>query len=234
VSTKPLGGRRIELDLQTFANLGEFLGGLAVIVSLGYLALQVRQNTQSIRTENYARALDRIAAMQSQLSRDTELSRFFSKGVADVSQLTPHERIQFTWALYEAFGAFEFMFDAARTRALPEEVWARWSSTVAWWLSFPGVQSWWRHRPVPFSESFSAFVEGILQENAVDQAAARRWQDFVAGKGTLHATVAPAAQQGAAADRQGLRSDPSAHRELKLRSGQGPISSILSSTDEMR
>ena len=53
-------------SLQTFANLGEFLGGLAVIVSLAYLALQVRQNTQSVRTENYARALDRIASMQSQ------------------------------------------------------------------------------------------------------------------------------------------------------------------------
>jgi len=44
------------LDLQFLGNLGEFIGGLAVIVSLVYLALQVRQNTQSLRTENYARA----------------------------------------------------------------------------------------------------------------------------------------------------------------------------------
>jgi len=188
------GGRRNSLDLQAFANLGEFLGGLAVIVSLAYLALQVRQNTQSLRTENYGRALDRVAAMQSQLSRDTELSRFFSKGVVDASQLTPAERIQFTWALYEAFGAFEFMFQASRARALPEEVWARWSSTVAWWLSFPGVQSWWYHRPVPFSASFSSFVEGILRENVVDHAAAQRWQEFVAGKRSPLVDVAPTAQ----------------------------------------
>jgi hypothetical protein len=126
--------------------------------------------------------------MQSQLSRDTELSRFFAKGVADASQLTPNERIQFTWVLYEAFGAFEFMFEAARTGALPEEVWARWSSTVAWWLSFPGVRAWWRRRPVPFSESFSSFVEEILRENTADQAATRRWQEFVAGSGASPAT----------------------------------------------
>jgi len=170
------------MDLQTFANLGEFLGGLAVIVSLVYLGLQVRQNTQSLRTENYGRALDRVASMQSELSRDTELSRLFSRAVVDPSQLTPAERIQFTWALYEAFGAFEFMFLASRTRGLSEEVWARWSSTVAWWLSFPGVRSWWHHRPVPFSVSFTSYVEGILSENAVDQAATHRWQEFVAGK----------------------------------------------------
>lgn len=110
--------------------------------------------------------------MQSQLSRDTEFARFFSRGVVDASRLTPAERIQFTWALYEAFGAFEFMFHASRTNALPEEVWARWSSTVAWWLSFPGVQSWWHHRPVPFSASFSSYVEAALRENVVDEAAA--------------------------------------------------------------
>jgi len=150
------------------------------VISLAYLALQVRQNTQSIRTENYARALDRIAAMQSQLSRDTALSRFFSIGVVDPRQLTPQERIQFTWALYEAFGAFEFMFEASRTQALPEEVWERWSYTVAWWLSFPGVQSWWRNRPVPFSASFTAFVEDAIRESRVDSDVTQRWQEFVA------------------------------------------------------
>jgi hypothetical protein len=169
------------MDLQVLADLGEFAGGVAVIVSLVYLAYQVRQNTDSIRSENYSRALDRVAGMQNQLARDRDLSLFFAKGVADVASLTPQQRIQFTWALYEAFGAFEFMFHAAQSRTLPEEVWARWSSTVAWWLSFPGVQRWWHHRPAPFTASFSAFVEGILRNNPVDVAAAARWQQFIGG-----------------------------------------------------
>jgi len=146
-----------------------------------YLALQVRQNTQSIRTENYGRALDRVAAMQSALSRDTEFSQFFARGVTDVSRLTPAERIQFTWAFYEAFGAFEFMFSAERSGALPGEVWQRWSATVVWWLSFPGVRSWWHHRPVPFTPSFTAWVEEILRSDSADPVAARRWEDFLRG-----------------------------------------------------
>jgi hypothetical protein len=169
-------------DLQTFANLGEFIGGIAVIVSLAYLAIQVRQNTESLRTENYARALDRIAAMQAQLSRDGSLSQIFAKGAADPSRLTPQQRIQFTWALYEAFGAYEFMFYAAQARSLPDEVWARWSSTIAWWLSFPGTQQWWHHLPSPFSEGFTSFVEDILRHNPTDEAAKERWQRFIAGE----------------------------------------------------
>ncbi len=79
------------MNLQDLANFGEFIGGLVVIVSLAYLSIQVRQNTQSIRTENYARALDRISAIQAQMSRDDAFSTMFSRGAADPSALTHPE-----------------------------------------------------------------------------------------------------------------------------------------------
>jgi len=168
------------MDLQSLANLGEFISGLAVVISLVYLAFQVRQNTHSLHTENYARALDRLAAIQSQLSAHGELSRIFSTGAVDPSRLTPQQRIQMTWGLYETFGAFEFMFHAARSRALPDQVWDRWSAAVAWWLTFPGVISWWRARPTPFSADFTSFVESILRDNPSDPEAAQRWREFLA------------------------------------------------------
>ena len=127
------------MSLQALANLAEILGGLAVVISLVYLAIQVRQGTRAQRTENYARALDRLATMQALLSHDGELSRVFSRGVVDPSSLTPAQRTQLTWALYEAFGAFEFMFHASRNDAIPDEVWKRWSEATAWWLMFPGA-----------------------------------------------------------------------------------------------
>jgi hypothetical protein len=169
------------MNLQTLANLGEFIGAIAVVASLAYLALQVRQNTKSVHSENYARALDRVSAMQGQLSRDAELSELFARGLVALGSLTPAERIRFSWALFEAFGAFEFMFHSAEARTLPPEVWTRWSATTAWWLHFPGVQSWWQSRPVPFSASFSAHVDELLREPPIDAAALERWQGFVAG-----------------------------------------------------
>ena len=167
------------MDLQSLGNIGEFVSGLAVVVSLVYLSLQVRQNTHSLRTENYARALDRVASMQAQLSKDGELSQLFGKGVVDPSRLPPQERIQFSWALYELFGALEFMFHAARARALPDEVWKRWASATGWWLTHPGVRAWWRARPTPFTPSFTSFVETTLRDNPSDPAAAQRWREFV-------------------------------------------------------
>ena len=44
-------------DLESLANPGEIIGAVTVVVSLVYLAVQVRQNTQAQQTENFSRAL---------------------------------------------------------------------------------------------------------------------------------------------------------------------------------
>ena len=171
------------MTLQDLANIGEFVGGVVVVGTLAYLAIQVRQNTHSLRTENYGRALDRISAMQSLMSRNESFSMMFSRGVVDPSTLTATQRVQFTWAAYEAFGAFEFMFLQAQSKAMPQEVWDRWAGTVRWWLTFPGIRTWWATKPAPFSASFSAFVDDYIESKPELSASTERWQAFVRGSG---------------------------------------------------
>jgi hypothetical protein len=171
------------MDLATLANLGEFVGGLVVMVSLIYLAYQVRQNTLSLRTENYARILDRMSTIQAQIATDGNLNRIVVRGCQDPEGLTPSERIRFTWAMYELIGAGEFMFHQGQEGTLPEDVWERWKATIVWWLSFPGVRLWWAARPSPFSRSFEGFVDDVLRAHPIDEGAAARWNAFVAGEG---------------------------------------------------
>jgi hypothetical protein len=89
--------------------------------------------------------------------------------------------------MYELFGAFEFMFFVSKANATPEEIWQRWSSAVAWWLSYSGVRAWWKVRPIPFSvrpipfsESFTSYIETVLENNPTDTESTRRYQQFLA------------------------------------------------------
>ena len=166
--------------LETLAYLGEIIGSIAVVVSLIYLAVQVRQNTQAQHTENFYRALDRQAAIQAAFSQDSEIGLLVAKGVTGSAKLSPKQRLQFTWAMYELFGAFEFMFLMSKSEAISDEVWTRWSAVVAWWLTFPGVQTWWKIRPTPFTDSFTSYVEELLAANPTDPETVSRYQDYVA------------------------------------------------------
>jgi len=52
------------MNLASLANFGEFIGGIGVILSLIYVAFQIRQNTVSRRTETYARTVERFSGLQ--------------------------------------------------------------------------------------------------------------------------------------------------------------------------
>jgi hypothetical protein len=169
------------MDLDSLAKLGEFVGGFFVVVSLVYLAHQVRQNTRSLRTENYARVLERMSAVQSRLSVDSELNRIVTTGAENPDRLSRSERVRFSWALYELFGAGEFMYMQAQDAALPQAVWARWESSIIWWLSHPGMRAWWEAKPAPMTSDFEGFVQELLRSRAVDAATLSRWHEFIAG-----------------------------------------------------
>lgn len=170
-------------NLDTLANLGEFVGGVFVVVSIFYLAYQVRQNTRSLQSENYARLLDRMSTLQSRLAADAELNRVVILGCQDHKRLTGAERVRFAWALYELFGTAEFMYHQYRGKSLPDVVWARWEATIGWWLSHPGVRAWWAGKATPLAADFQAFGDDLIENNRFDHAADERWQRFVAGEG---------------------------------------------------
>lgn len=171
------------MDLDTLAKLGEFIGGVFVVVSLIYLAYQVRQNTKSLRSDNYSRVLDRMSTLQSRVAADGELNHVFTVGAEDPGRLSRSERVRFSWALYELFGTAEFVYHQSRNHTLPEAVWDRWESTVGWWLSHPGMRAWWRAKPTPFAADFEVLCDGMIRDDRFDAAAVERWRGFVAGEG---------------------------------------------------
>jgi hypothetical protein len=168
------------MNLEVMAQVADLVSAIAIFVSLVYLAIQMRQNTSSLRAENYAHALGRVADMQARLSANPEFVRMFNVGLVDPLALRRTERVQFTWSLYEMFGSFEFMYLQSREGAMPEDVWKRWADTMSWWLRWPGVLQWWRSQPTPFCASFAAFVESRIGEPVEDTERARLWAEFLA------------------------------------------------------
>jgi hypothetical protein len=167
------------MDLRVLADVGEFLGGIGVIVSLVYLAIQIRGNTSSQRSENYVRSLERLASLQDRLARDHDFTKMYNRGLVSPESLTVTERVQFTWVLTEFFGSLEFMFYQAREGTIPRELWVRWEETLKWWLTFPGVRAWWHGKPSPFTPAFSECVEQCIASGYRPESPGA-WEAFLA------------------------------------------------------
>jgi hypothetical protein len=150
------------MTLETLSQLGEFVGGFGVILSFVYLAIQMRGNTKTLRADMTARILDRLVAQQHTYAFDAKANKFFSRAITEPTALTLDERSQFTWLMTEFFGGFEFLMQQYQAGNVDDQTWLRWSSTLDWWLTFPGVRAFWLGRPTPYTEIFTTHVEDRL------------------------------------------------------------------------
>ncbi len=83
------------MTLQDLGNIGEFVGAIGVIVSLVYLATQIRQNTKAVRSNTSQAITDSRVEFLSSISDNPEVARMFFSGLSDLDSLGPDERSRF-------------------------------------------------------------------------------------------------------------------------------------------
>jgi len=75
--------------------LGEFVAAIATLVTLVYLAVQIRANTLAVRVESRHSATAHGLHMQGILGAHTETASVFRRGLTDPGTLTDDESLQF-------------------------------------------------------------------------------------------------------------------------------------------
>jgi hypothetical protein len=68
------------MNLNDLANLGQIIGALAVVISLFYVASQIRQNTNAVRSATAQTVHEHFAKWYHLVAADDELSQIVAKG----------------------------------------------------------------------------------------------------------------------------------------------------------
>jgi hypothetical protein len=63
--------------------IAELAGAAAVLVTLVYLAYQLRENTRAVRGQSADSALAAVLEFTGDMARDDELNRLFTRGTED-------------------------------------------------------------------------------------------------------------------------------------------------------
>ncbi len=67
------------MTLQNLGNLGEFIGAIAVVISLVYLAAQIRQNTRALHSSSYAQSAEQLWLVNLAVAQDHDLARILAE-----------------------------------------------------------------------------------------------------------------------------------------------------------
>ena len=129
------------MTLGDLGNIGEFISAIAVVVTLLYLALQIRQNTRTVRTSTYQSVFDSSNSVQELILANPRLERIFRLGRHDLSQLTDEERPQFRMLIDQFLNVHETMFLQYERGTLDEDFWRARLGGLRALLSQPGIRS---------------------------------------------------------------------------------------------
>jgi hypothetical protein len=155
------GGNINYLDLaEKWASI---LESLAVVVSVIYVAIQIKINTKAVKSATYHDIIASFADIETRIGENKELARIFRDGRAG-KELEPDEQLRFNQVMSSFFNFHENLYYQHRQGLLDEDLWRGWKAVLARYLSRPGCRAWWEGTAGLYSESFREHVE-ILKKS---------------------------------------------------------------------
>jgi hypothetical protein len=151
------------MTLENIFYISQSIASVAVVASLIYLALQVRQAERSQRGMMQQARADRTANA-SLATADPELARIWLKGMAGDTDMTP---VEFTQWMLMARGAFLSGEDSIlqyKAGLLSRATYETYVAGVRFFLARPGFRVAWRLSRMQFGAEFRAFTDSILND----------------------------------------------------------------------
>jgi hypothetical protein len=83
------------VTLNELGSLGEFISGIAVVVTLIYLAVQIRHNTRAVRSSMHHAMIESTLRIAESVSDTADVGRIVLKADEGFDSLTKEERIRY-------------------------------------------------------------------------------------------------------------------------------------------
>jgi hypothetical protein len=151
------------MSLSDLAALGSFVSGAAVVVTLIFLLLQMRQSN---RYQRSSMQLGRASRFSDLILRttDPEVARVMTKAIGCDEPLSEVETRIFFGAVFTDFWNFEDTFLQHQASLLPSESMASDEGRLRILLLQPAYRAMWQLISLSFSEKFRAYVDGIMAQ----------------------------------------------------------------------
>jgi len=150
------------MTLQEFNYIAEIVASVAVVGSLIYVGLGIRQNTSATEAAGrhaYVGALNDYVGL---INSSSNLAEVLHRGATGISNLKNGEVIQFMAFLDQCFINFETNYFQWKAGVLDTRLWSVYRHTIADMLIQPGQQQWWEFRRHWFGKEFEDYVNEVI------------------------------------------------------------------------
>jgi len=128
--------------LEDLGNIGDFVGGIAVILTLLYLAIGVRQNTSALNTQA-RQEIVRSYREVNQAWMNLDAAAAYARGLRDFPELPADELNLFATMFNDQALFFQGTFALRESGQLEEETYQAYLAWFCMNVATPGGTRWW-------------------------------------------------------------------------------------------
>jgi len=148
------------VTLQDLGGIGEFIGGIGVIVSLLYLARQIRDSSRIERLNARYAVSQALSSALNRLDDDPDLHRVWVAARDRGEELDAEDRERLGRFLFRYFAQLSLAYGFSE---IDPEMRARYEPLLVRFLQVPAVRGWWSRQRELIAEPFRSEVDLLLE-----------------------------------------------------------------------
>ena len=149
------------MSLEQASFVAQIVSALAIIASLVFVGIQLRQATGAMRNSSSQAHSAVYSGIISAIIENADFASIWRRGLSDPSSLGDDEWVRFIACASAQFRFFESSRVQWQQGLLDREHWQNIEAQVRSFVPQPGIQAWWKLRREWHSEAFRAWFETL-------------------------------------------------------------------------
>ena len=118
------------IKLQEWALFAEVLGGIAIVITLIFLVLETRANTNAIQVQTYQSLTAELNTVRFENMKTQNMVALFQYTKKPFNELTDHQKYRLIMITEATWGIYESAFYANERNVLGENEWGRFEAAI--------------------------------------------------------------------------------------------------------
>ena len=155
------------MTIQELGSLGELVAAIATVLTLIYLAIQLRQNTKALRSQTFQQISAQMGQNAEIITTNPELPDIFVKALSGAEELTATERVRLQGMFVMSMRRVEAVYVHRQLGSIDDELADGFELSLLPLLTTSEGTEWWKTAKTTFHKSFVAHVQRRFENGEI-------------------------------------------------------------------
>ncbi|MCP5183700.1 MAG: hypothetical protein H6993_07040 [Pseudomonadales bacterium] len=155
------------MSIQDLGSIGELLGSIAVLITIVYLAVQIRQNTRALHTATRETSISRTIDFARNFAKDPQQSELYLSGLQNYPDMGQPDKFRFEQILFSLAVDWVDQQTNYNEGQLDQDYWSGNIVNMKGVFNTPGGRQWFYSKAAAsLPKKFVDFVEREIVDGA--------------------------------------------------------------------